>query len=95
MALKLHRCRFTWMKVDRCSRVQNALDDMRIDYELIIHPISRRKRDAVIKLSGQKYYPVIEFEDGSIYREDSKDMAATIRAGGLFEKRGSSRASSG
>lgn len=95
MAVKLHRCRFTWMKVDRCSRVQNALHDMRIEYELVIWPISRRKRDAMIKLSGQPYYPVIEFEDGSIYREDSKDMAATIRAGGLFEKRGSSPAPSG
>ena len=31
---------------------------------------------------------MIEFEDGSIYREESKDMAATIRAGKLDEKRG-------
>jgi hypothetical protein len=31
---------------------------------------------------------VIEFENGSIYREESKDMAATIRAGKLDEKRG-------
>jgi glutaredoxin len=75
------------MKVDRCSRVQNALDEMGIEYELVIWPISRRKRDAMVALSGQKYYPVIEFEDGSVYREDSKDMAATIRAGKLDEKR--------
>jgi hypothetical protein len=26
------------------------------------------------------------FEDGSAYREESKDMAETIRAGKLFEK---------
>lgn len=83
------------MKVDICSRVQNALDDMDLQYEVVLHPISRRKRDAMVELSGQKYYPVIEFEDGSVYREDSKEMAATIRAGGLFEKRGSSPASSG
>jgi hypothetical protein len=38
--------------------------------------------------AGQKLYPVIEFENGSIYREESKDMAATIRAGKLDEKRG-------
>jgi hypothetical protein len=31
---------------------------------------------------------VIEFEKGSIYREESKDMAATIRTGKLDEKRG-------
>jgi hypothetical protein len=30
---------------------------------------------------------VIEFENGSIYREESKDMAETIRAGKLDEKR--------
>ena len=92
MTMKLHRCRFTWLKVDICSRVQNALDDMGIEYELVTHPISRRKRDAMVALSGQKYYPVIEFEDGSIYREGSKDMAATIRAGKLDEKHGAARA---
>ena len=30
---------------------------------------------------------MIEFENGAIYREESKDMAATIRAGKLDEKR--------
>ena len=88
MPLKLHRCRFGFLKVDICTRVQDALDDMGIEYELVLHPISRRKRQGMIELSGQKYYPVIEFEDGSIYREESKDMAATIRAGKLDEKRG-------
>jgi glutaredoxin len=86
VALKLHRCRFTWVPFDTCNRVQSALDDTGIEYELVIYPWSRRKRDAIEKLSGQKYYPVIEFEDGSIYREESKDMAATIRAGKLDEK---------
>jgi hypothetical protein len=38
-------------------------------------------------MSGQKKFPVIEFEDGSVYREESKDMAATIRAGNLEQKR--------
>ena len=31
---------------------------------------------------------MIEFEDGSTYREEGKDMAATIAAGRLFEKSG-------
>ena len=31
-------------------------------------------------------YPAIQFEDGSWYREESADMAQTIRAGRLFEK---------
>jgi hypothetical protein len=30
---------------------------------------------------------VIEFEDGATYREESKAMAAAIRAGRLAEKR--------
>ena len=87
MAIKLHRCHWGWLKFDICTRVQNALDDMDIEYELVLHPISRRKRQGIIELSGQKYYPVIEFEDGTIYREDSKVMAAAIRAGKLDEKR--------
>jgi hypothetical protein len=31
---------------------------------------------------------VVEFEDGSVYREESAAMAATIRAGALDQKRG-------
>ena len=87
MALRLHRCRFTWVPFDTCSRVQRALDDEGVDYELKTYPWARWKRDEIVELSGQKYYPVIEFEDGSIYHEESKDMAATIRAGKLDEKR--------
>jgi Glutathione S-transferase, N-terminal domain len=93
MALKLHRCAFGWLQFDICSRVQKALDDAGVEYEVVVHPISRRKRQGIIALSGQKYYPVIEFEDGSIYREESKEMAATIRAGKLDEKRGVSATS--
>jgi Glutathione S-transferase, N-terminal domain len=88
VALKFHRCRFTWVPFDTCSRVQRALDDEGIDYELVTYPWARWKRDEILALSGQKYYPVIEFEDGSIYREESKDMAKAIRAGELDEKRG-------
>jgi hypothetical protein len=40
------------------------------------------------RLSGQKLYSVIEFENSSIYREESRDMAAPIRAGKLGEKLG-------
>jgi glutaredoxin len=87
MALKLHRCTFGWLRLDRCNRVQRALDDQGIEYEVVVHPWARHKRQAMIELSGQKYYPVLEFEDGSVYREESKDMAATIRAGKLDEKR--------
>jgi len=36
--------------------------------------------------SGDDRYPAIEFEDATVYREESKEMEATIRAGKLFEK---------
>ena len=37
------------------------------------------------RLSGQKWLPVIEFEDGSAYRAESDEMAARVRAGSLFD----------
>ena len=40
-----------------------------------------------VKLSGQRKLPVIEFDDGSVYREESREMAATISDGRLDEKR--------
>ena len=48
------------------------------------------KRTAVIEGSGQPLYPAIEFEDGSWYREQSKDMVRTIREGKLMERKGGS-----
>ena len=36
--------------------------------------------------TGQPLYPAIEFEDGSWYREQSADMARTIREGRLRER---------
>jgi glutaredoxin len=68
--------------------VQSALDEQGIEYEVVKGPWMRGKRDEVEKISGQRSYPVIQFEDGSVYREESKQMAETIRAGKLDEKRG-------
>ncbi len=87
MAVKLHRCSTPW-KAGPCWRVQKALDEQRIAYEVVKGPSRPGKRDALERLSGQRLYPVIEFEDGSVYREESKAMAATIQAGRLDEKRG-------
>lgn len=87
--LKLHRCPFTFMHtdLDSCWKVQRALDEQGIEYELVKEPsLPRTRRKDVIELSGQKLLPVIEFTDGSAYREESSDMAATIRAGELFDK---------
>ena len=64
-----------------------ALNEQGIDYEVVKGPTRPGKRVDLQRLTGQNLYPVIEFEDGSFYREESKDMAATIRAGKLDEKR--------
>lgn len=86
MAVKLHRCSMPW-KAGPCWRVQKALDERGIDYQTVKGPVRPGKRTEIERISGQSLYPVVEFEDGSVYREESADMAATIRAGRLDEKR--------
>jgi hypothetical protein len=89
MAVKLYRCGNMWAKISGhpCWRVQKALDDQEIAYEVVPGPWPGRKnRTEVIEGTGQSSYPAIKFEDGSWYREDSKEMERTIRAGRLFEK---------
>jgi glutaredoxin len=90
MAIKLYRCPNIWVKLQGhpCWKVQSALDEQGVEYEVVKGPLRRGKRDEIEQLSGQRAYPVIQFEDGSAYREESKQMAATIRAGRLDEKRG-------
>ena len=78
------------VKVGACWTVQQALDEQGIEYEIVIEPTyPRGKRKDVIEHTGQHYLPAIELEDGTWYREESKAMAETIRAGRLFEKAGS------
>jgi glutaredoxin len=89
MTVKLHRCPNTWVKLSGhpCWRVQKALDDAGVPYDVVKGPLLSGKRDRLQQLTGQRKYPAIEFEDGSAYREQSKDMAATIAAGALDSKR--------
>jgi glutaredoxin len=84
MALKLHRCQNIWVKLGGhpCWRVQRELDAKGIDYEIVKHKW-RGNRERVVELTGQKKVPFIEFEDGTILREESKDLAARIRRGDL------------
>jgi glutathione S-transferase len=89
--VKLHRCSLTWLHndLDSCWKVQKALDEQGIDYEVVKEPgMPRSRRKDVIRMSGQKMLPVIEFEGGSAYRAESKEMAETIKAGKLFEQEG-------
>ena len=86
MAVKLHRCSTMWLKVGAhpCWRVQKALDDAGIPYEIVKHPaFPRSKRTKLQELTGQDMLPAIELEDGTVVREESKDLAERIRAGRL------------
>jgi len=90
MAVKLLRCSGQWVKIKAhpCWKVEKALRDMGIEYERVNLPSGRGKRDEIQSLSGQRKYPAIKFEDGSVYRAESKDMERTIRDGKLMEQAG-------
>jgi glutathione S-transferase len=81
--VKLHRCSWTFFHtdIDACWRVQRALDEQGVEYEVVKHGFGKGKRPEVVGLSGQKLLPVLELQDGEVYREESKEMAARIRAG--------------
>ena len=83
--VKLHRCSWTFLKtdLDACHRVQRALDEQGVEYEVVKHGFGKGKRPEVVELSGQKLLPVLELEDGSVYRAESSDMAQRTRGDGL------------
>jgi hypothetical protein len=98
MAIKLHRCKNVWAKFPGhpCWKVQKALDEQGIQYELVKLPWpGRSQRQNIVEHTGADKYPAIEFEDGSWYREESKDMAAAIKAGKLNEMKGKTPAGAG
>ena len=84
--VKLHRCSWTFLHtdLDACWRVQRALDEKGVPYEIVKHGYGKGARLQVVALTGQKLLPMIEFEDGSAYRAQSNEMAARVRAGQLF-----------
>lgn len=85
--VKLHRCSYTFLHVnaDACWRLQKALDAQGVEYEVVKHGFgkSEKSRADVVKMSGQKYVPVLELADGTIYREETDDMIAKLNAGDL------------
>ncbi len=86
MTVKLHRCPFTFLHtdMDACWKVQKALDEQGVDYEIVKEPaFPRSRRKDIEAATHQHLLPVIEFEDGTFYRAESADMAARIRAGEL------------
>ena len=86
MAIKLHRCSITWIKGPHpCWQVQKALDEKGVDYEVVKHPPPRGRRKDYTALTGQAKLPALQFEDGRVLREESRDLAARIREGRLDE----------
>jgi len=88
MAIKLHRCSNQWVKLEGhpCWRVERALIDQGIEYERVPGPWRRGRRTRIKEATGQVSYPAIQFEDGTWYREPSKEMAARIREGRLLDR---------
>jgi glutathione S-transferase len=66
--------------------VEKALREQGVEYEIVRGPFRPSQRVDLERLSGQRFYPVIEFEDGTVFRDESKIMAATISAGRLDER---------
>ena len=98
MAVKLLRCSGQWVKIKAhpCWKVEKALQDMGIEYERVNLPSGKGNRSDIEAITGQKKYPAIQFDDGSVYREESKDMERTIRDGKLMERaRGATAETSG
>ena len=73
-----------WAKASRhpCWRVQKALEDMGVEYEIVKEPWPlRSRRKSVIEGTGASALPAIELEDGTWYREQSAEMERAIRSG--------------
>jgi glutathione S-transferase len=78
----LHTCNFMWIHGPHpCYKVQKALDEAGIAYEVVKHPARKSRRTECEELTGQRILPAIERADGTILREESDDLAARIRAG--------------
>jgi glutathione S-transferase len=85
MPVKLHRCPalFAKSKAHPCWKVQSALDEAGIEYELVKESALRFRRKDYEARTGTRKLPAIEFEDGTILREESDDLARRIREGRL------------
>ena len=89
MAVKLHRDRVP-LRIDghSCWRVEKALIDAGIPYEVVYEPaLPRSRRSARDRGDRPALLPAIEFEDGRWLYESSAELAARIRAGRLFDRR--------
>ena len=87
MKVILHTCPFPHLrgKGHPCWRVEAALRAAGVEYKIQRNPSWRLLRRRIVEGTGQRRVPVIEFADGSMYRDESKAMAAEILGGRLGE----------
>jgi hypothetical protein len=71
----------------RVARAVNRpwLEQTGVEFVLARRPLQKSKQDEPERPSGQRPFPVIEFEDGGSMREESAEMAVPIGAAGLFD----------
>ncbi len=84
--VRLHRDRIPIRSdVHPCWRVEKALIDAQIPYEVVYEPaLPRSRRTRLVAASGQDRLPALELPDGRWLFGDSVGLAARIRAGELF-----------
>ncbi|HET9242328.1 MAG TPA: glutathione S-transferase N-terminal domain-containing protein [Gaiella sp.] len=85
MAVKLHRCPalFAKNKGHPCWKVQKALDEAGVEYEIVKQPALRWRRADYERRAGTRLLPAIELEDGTLLRDESDALVAQIRDGRL------------
>jgi hypothetical protein len=84
MAVRLHRCSNEGQASGHpCWKVQKALDDAGVDYQVARPPSSATTR----RMTGQRKYPAIEARGRPGVPRGLEGMAATIAAGRFDEKR--------
>ena len=81
MAVKLHRCGTPW-KFGPCWRVQKALDDQGIAYEVVAGPLRPKKRSAVIEAPASRSIPPSGSRTGAGTGKNRRTWRArSVRAG--------------
>jgi glutathione S-transferase len=89
--IRLHRCSIMFVKGPHpCWRVQKALEEAGVEYEVVKHPaFPRGRRKEYMRLTGGEHLlPAIELDDGTVLREESKDLIRRVREGRLTAAQG-------
>jgi hypothetical protein len=84
MAVRLHRCSNDWVRCEGhpCWRVQQALEDAGVPYEVVSHPaFPRTDRTEYTALTGERTLPAIELPDGTIVHRESRELVRMIADG--------------